>query len=92
MNYIKNTMGTNLSNINPGCYAEITGINGGANVRDKVLSMGLLPGKTVQVVSKQNRGPVIIKINDTRLVLGRGMSEKILVSLKHCELNFDDTH
>ena len=48
--------------------------------------------KTVQVVSKQNRGPVIIKINDTRLVLGRGMSEKILVSLKHCELNFDDTH
>ena len=90
MNYIKRIMETNLNNISPGCYAEILGINGGESIRNKVLSMGLLPGKTVQVISKQKKGPVIIKINGTRLVIGRGMSEKIYVSQVKCDLNFKE--
>ncbi len=84
-------MKTNLTNINVGCYAEILGISGGEGLRDKVLSLGLLPGKTIQVISNRKRGPVIIKINGTRLILGRGMSEKIQVSLRNCDLNFKDS-
>lgn len=90
MNYIENIMKTNLNNIKAGCYAEILGISGGEGLRDKVLSLGLLPGNTVQVISKQNRGPVIIKINGTRLVLGRGMAEKIHVSLTKCDPDFKE--
>ena len=90
MNYIKISMETNLNNIKAGCYAEILRINGGHSVRDKILSMGLLPGKTVQVISKQKNGPVIIKVNGTRLVVGHGVSERIHVLLKECEVNFED--
>lgn len=90
MNYIKSIMKTNLNNIKAGCYAEILGITGGEGLRDKVLSLGLLPGNTIQVISNRKKGPVIIKINGTRLILGRGMSEKIHVSLKNCDPNFKD--
>lgn len=91
MNYIESIMKTNLNSIKAGCYAEILGISGGAALRDKVLSLGLLPGKTVQVISNRNKGPVIIKINGTRLILGRGISEKIHVSLTHCDLEFKES-
>lgn len=91
MNYIKSIMKTNLNNIKAGCYAEILGITGGEGLRDKVLSLGLLPGNTIQVISNRKKGPVIIKIDGTRLILGRGMSEKIHVSLKHCDPNFKDS-
>lgn len=90
MNYIQSIMKTSLKDIDPGCYAEISGINGGEGIRDKILSMGLLPGETLQVISKQKRGPVIIKINGTRLVLGKGMSQKIYVSLKKCDPDFNE--
>ena len=84
-------MKTNLNNIKEGCFAEISGITGGEGLRDKVLSLGLLPGKTVQVISNRKTGPVIIKINGTRLILGRGMSEKIHVSVTHCDPNFKES-
>ncbi|HPS56580.1 MAG TPA: FeoA family protein [Spirochaetota bacterium] len=92
MNYIESIMKTNLNNINAGCYAEILGISGGEGLRDKVLSLGLLPGKTVQVISNRKQGPVIIKVNGTRLIVGRGMSEKIHVSLTLCDPGFKDSH
>lgn len=90
MNYIESIMKTNLNSIKAGCYAEILGISGGEGIRDKVLSLGLLPGKTVQVISNRKNGPVIIKANGTRLILGKGMSEKIHVSLTQCDPSFKD--
>lgn len=84
-------MKTNLNNIKAGCYAEILGLSGGEGLRDKVLSLGLLPGKTVQVISNRKNGPVIIKVDTTRLILGRGMCEKIHVSLTHCDPAFKDS-
>lgn len=90
MNYIESIMKMNLNSINAGCYAEILGITGGESLRDKVLSLGLLPGKTVQVISNRKKGPVIIKINGTRLILGKGMSEKIHVTLIRCDPDFKE--
>jgi len=90
MNHINTIMKNRLSDINPGCLVQIQGINGGENLRDKMLSMGLLPGQTIQIISKQSRGPVIIKVNGTRLVLGRGMAEKIYVSLIKCDPAFKE--
>jgi len=44
------------------------------------LSMGLLPGKDIEILSVRKKGPVIVKINDTRIVIGNGMASKILIS------------
>jgi Fe2+ transport system protein FeoA len=48
------------------------------------MSMGLAIGKEVEVIRGHGgngaSGPVVVRCGDTRLMLGHGMSEKILVS------------
>jgi len=41
--------------------------------------MGLIPGKVIEVLSVRKSGPVIVKINDTRIVIGHGMASKIVI-------------
>jgi len=41
--------------------------------------IGLFTGKIVEVVSNQGRGPLLLKIDETRIAIGRGMAMKIMV-------------
>lgn len=41
--------------------------------------MGLLPGAELRVVSNSAWGPFIVAVKDGRMILGRGMAEKIEV-------------
>jgi Fe2+ transport system protein FeoA len=41
--------------------------------------MGFVPGDEIQVVSNGVPGPLVVLVKGSRLVLGRGMAEKILV-------------
>lgn len=46
----------------------------------RIMDMGLRPDSVVEIISAANSsGPVVVKIGDTRLSLGRGMAQKILV-------------
>ena len=66
-----------------GAVVRIDKISGGDKLRDKLLSMGVLPGKEIEILSIRKNGPVIVKINDTRIVIGHGMASKILVLPVH---------
>ena len=39
----------------------------------------VLPGKSIEVVTIQKQGPCVIQIGDTRMIIGSGMSTKIMV-------------
>ncbi len=41
--------------------------------------MGINVGKTVEVISNQSHGPILLKIDESRIAIGRGMAMKILV-------------
>jgi len=45
-------------------------------------SLGLTEGSSVKVIQNFGRGPMIILVRDTRIALGRGEAEKIMVSKK----------
>jgi ferrous iron transport protein A len=68
-----------LTMVTPGEEVTLIGISGGRRVRSKLLSMGLIPGAKIRVLSKNGAGPLLIVIKDTRLALGWGMACKILV-------------
>jgi len=52
----------------------------GCDSRDcRVEDMGLREGKTVEVLSNGGRGPMLLKLEQTRLALGRGLAMKIFV-------------
>lgn len=56
-----------------------SGIAGARSCQDRVEDMGLRVGKIVEVLNNEGRGPILLKIDESRIAMGRGMAMKILV-------------
>jgi ferrous iron transport protein A len=55
-------------------------VDGGSGLKQRMVSMGLLPGASIEVVKNKGNGPVVLSVKGARLIIGRGMSDKIMVS------------
>lgn len=69
-----------LALINRGEKAKVEEINGGDNFSKKMMEMGFCKGMEIQIISNEN-GPLIIGLDGTRIALGRGMAQKIMVQM-----------
>lgn len=69
-----------LSLIKPGKNVRLVSITGGRFLQSRLVSMGLLQGTPIEVVKNRGDGPIIVSVKGSRLVLGRGMAQKILVN------------
>jgi Fur family ferric uptake transcriptional regulator len=58
----------------------IKAINSGTSGRIRLLTMGLRIGDEIEVLTNMNQGQVVIVSDFKRLVIGRGFSQKIMVS------------
>lgn len=54
-------------------------ITGGRGLRKRLTDMGLNKGTKLKVIHSSRVGPCIVSVGNSRLVLGRGMAQKILV-------------
>lgn len=79
MNHLNIITEKNLTNIKSGTKVRVLKLAGGEKFKDKLLCMGILPGHEVEVLSSQRKGPVMVKVNDTRVVIGHSMAERIIV-------------
>ena len=79
MNHLNVIEEKNLTNIKSGTKVRVLKLSGGERFKDKLLCMGILPGHEVEVLSSQKKGPVMVKVNDTRVVIGHSMAERIIV-------------
>ena len=52
---------------------------GGAKSKMRLMSMGLRIGDKIDVITNLNKGQLVIALEYNRLVLGRGLAEKIIV-------------
>lgn len=68
-----------LSALPPGRKARLYCINAGRSLCGRLTSMGLAPGMLIEVIRRQSRCEMVICAHRTRLALGRGIIEKILV-------------
>lgn len=73
-----------LSHLKEGEKGIVTDFRGGEKLRKKLDSLGIRKGKSVKKISDMVlRGPITIKIeNSSRIAIGRGMAEKIMVRLE----------
>jgi Fe2+ transport system protein FeoA len=71
-----------LSMGKPGERLHIMALANGRNARLKLISLGLHPGDKIEVISNDGRGGLIVGRDSTRLALGRGMAQKIMVSVE----------
>jgi ferrous iron transport protein A len=69
-----------LNMIEPGQMVKIVSVEAGINLKSRLTAMGLIPGVEIEVVRNSSSGPFIVVVKGTRLVLGRGMARKIMVS------------
>jgi len=58
----------------------IADIAGGATARGRLAALGLRRGDTLEIISNEGKGRLILAHDCTRLALGRGIAQKILVS------------
>ena len=59
----------------------IKGIMGGSHARSRLASMGLRRGDLLEVISNNGLGRLIVGHGATRLAMGRGIAQKIMVAL-----------
>ncbi|MBS3758861.1 MAG: transcriptional repressor [Desulfobacterales bacterium] len=63
----------------PGERLRIKEFVGGHNSRMRLLSMGFRVGDTMEVISNQGSGQLVVSLDYNRYVLGRGLAQKIVV-------------
>ncbi len=68
-----------LSMVGSGQSARIRRMAGGHRFLSRLASLGFTPGARLQVVHNYGHGPIIVRLRDTRVALGRGEANKILV-------------
>jgi ferrous iron transport protein A len=71
---------TNLTQMKPGIPARIMAIGGGHGIRQKLNLMGISEGRIVRVISNSS-GPVTIEVDRNTVSIGRGMAQKIQVTM-----------
>ncbi|MHC4323316.1 MAG: FeoA family protein [Planctomycetota bacterium] len=69
-----------LSTIKSGRTVKLTGVEAGRGLNSRLAAMGLLPNVEITVVSNGHPGPFVISVKGSRMMLGRGMADKIMVS------------
>jgi len=71
-----------LSMAKTGERVVIREITGGRTRRARLADMGLRPGDVVEVIANSGQGRIILAHGHTRLAMGRGMAQVIMVSLE----------
>jgi len=68
-----------LAALPTGGRGTIAGLSGGAAFVRRLAGMGLTVGAGVQILQNTGRGPLLIRVRETRLAIGRGEALRVLV-------------
>jgi ferrous iron transport protein A len=68
-----------LASVGPGQRVRLISVNAGRGLQSRLASMGLVPGVEIEVVRNTIHGPFIVEAKGSRLMLGRGMTHRIMV-------------
>jgi len=68
-----------LSTVKTGETVKIVKIEAGRGLNSRLASMGLMPNVQITIVRNTHPGPFVISIKDSKMMLGRGMANKIMV-------------
>jgi len=68
-----------LAMVSPGEVVQVVDVRAGWGLQRRLADMGLTPGVIIRVMNSQRPGPIIVDLRGSRLVLGYGMTQRILV-------------
>ena len=65
--------------ISAGEDVQLVNVVGGRVLRKRLADLGLNPGMNLRVVQVGPQGPMILAVKGSRIALGRGMAQKVMV-------------
>ena len=68
-----------LSTTQAGDCVRVVGIDAGRGLNSRLAAMGLVASTELRVVSNGHPGPFVLIVKDAKVVLGRGVAQKIMV-------------
>jgi len=68
-----------LESVQAGENAFVVAIDAGTKARTRLESLGIIPGVEVDVLNNGN-GPMIVSVGESRVMVERGIAEKVLVA------------
>ena len=68
-----------LSQVRAGETVTLAGIEAGRGLHSRLASMGLVTNVEITVISNSETGPFVISVKNSKMMLGRGMAQKIMV-------------
>ena len=70
-----------LSQLRAGVAARVVQVAGGNGLVNRIACLGFTPGAEVTLLQNFGHGPLIVCVRGSRLALGRGEAEQILVKV-----------
>ena len=67
-----------LSRVKEGKRVKVAQILGGWGMITKLRELGIYEGKEISVI-RNSVGPLVIEVDGSKVVIGRGMAERIMV-------------
>ena len=62
-----------------GELVRFVAVRASQELKRRLAALGLIPGSQLRVISHSLKGPFIISIKGSRIMLGRGTAQKIMV-------------
>lgn len=69
-----------LSSVGPGKIVKVVAIDAGHSLKNRLASMGVMTNSIIRIIQNEGAGQLIVAIKNSKLVLGRGASGKIIVT------------
>jgi len=69
-----------LTMVQAGRRVRLVAVDAGHGLQGRLAAMGLVPGVEIQVLRNSRHGPFLIAVKGSRIMLGRGMAQKIMVA------------
>jgi ferrous iron transport protein A len=72
-----------LNQVPAGTKVSVVALAGGRGFQQRIVSMGLHIGSEAEVIhaSGGGSGPTLVAVGETRLAIGHGMSDKVMVAM-----------
>ena len=69
-----------LSVVPTGRTVRLSSIDAGCGLKSKLAAMGMVGNVELFVVSNSSPGPFVVNVKGTKIAIGRGMANKVMVS------------
>lgn len=68
-----------LSNLKSGDFGTVRRLEGGEEFRNKMISLGIIPGKTITVAKGEKNQPFLLRIDESRVMMDSKTLDHIYV-------------